>query len=552
MDIRSDINTYLFAKNEDGTVEQQMTFLFSRSGYGKTLSTDGIIEEYKKLGFVILILSDVKDEFESAFAMFKPKKPYHLLHLRKIGKQISTQEVKIYHPFTFNIPTNVLLPEIKFYGFSIKEDLKRSEWSMLAESAGESDTIRLLINACENLGPSDSLHTFLHNMQEMIVGKKEKKKFKPDPKNFYLRTTSATGKSLQDVSSYLQPFRKNYFLLADNSPFNLDWKSILNDTSCYHFFTSYWIGDEKLKDFCIAALFNSILRNKKYAKKPLLIVIPEIRKLVPFKPEGYKKFLAEGMKANLSVMRNMGRGMSGLFDSQIWSDVDEDVRNSATITFFGEMGGAGDIEKISKAMNYKREIRDKLKKMEYRNSYFVQGREDLDTFVLWFPSHSHKEPEYNFFEEYKQFYPERMMQYNHLVDTFKKNFTDEENKIKEKIKRMIYEEKAQQEAMKLEREQKLEKPKDEMIDKLKEEKKLIESKSKEDKKRLLYENKLSEPHLSFRDLGEKYGVSNHTAKSWYDEYKKIDEAKKETESKVDFEEKVLDDLNKTEEKKDVE
>jgi hypothetical protein len=497
-------------KDARGEIENSFTFLFAKAGTGKTLSIESLVEEYKRAGYTILILSDVKDEWEMGYAMFEPRKPYHLYHLRKIGKPIQKQEVKLYHPFSFRIPTNCALPEINFYGFSFKE-LRRAEWSMIAESSMESDTIRLLLNSCNSISNSDGLYSFLHFVEENVMGKKDKRKIRPDPKNFYLRTSTATAKSLQDISSYLIPFKEDYFLVPDNSQLRLDWKTILNDNSCYHVFGTYWIQDEKLKDFTILALFNSILRNKQHAKKPILIVIPEIRFLTPFKPEGYKKFLAEGIKSNLSVMRNMGRGFSGIFDSQIWNDVDEDVRNSATFTCFGELGGAGDIEKISKAMNYKRDIRDMLKKMDYRNSYLIQGKEDVGSFTLWFPAHMHSEPEYNFFEMYKTHYSTRMKNYKELYEKIRKEYEQEEDHFREKVKKRMKEEEELEQAKIKERDDRS----SGKLEEVKEELTKIRQMSVLEKKEALYLDKIQNPDLSFRTLGEKYKTSHITAKKWF-------------------------------------
>jgi len=47
----------------------------------------------------------------------------------------------------------------------------------------------------------------------------------------------------------------------------------------------------------------------------------------------------------------------------------------------------------------------------------------------------------------------------------------------------------------------------------------IDFKVKTEKKKLLYQDKIKDPNISFRNLGKKYGVSHHTAKEWFEEYK---------------------------------
>jgi hypothetical protein len=506
--IKQGINTVLrLDKRPQGFV-----FIFAESGHGKSLFSESIIEEFHRRGYTILILSDVKNSFEFMHSAFLPKKKYHIDRLNLVGKPMEKKPIQIYHPFTFAMEKNKSLPDINFYGFSLK-DLKRPEWSMLSESEFESETIRLLLNASTNLNNSDGLYSFLHNIEDSIMVKKKGKIPKPDWKNFGLRVGSGSAKGLVEVSSYLLPFKKNYFLLPHDSKLKLNWKKILNDNKNYHLFTTAWIDDEKLQHFCILTLFNQIIRNaNKLAKKPILVVIPEIRDLTPERPKGYALFLAQGIKKNLLKMRNMGRGICGLFDSQVWSDVDEKVKNSATRTFYGKLGGANDLEKLGKAKRYKREIVETISSMP-RNNYFIDGKEDEGFFVGYFPGHGHAEPEYDFFEEYKKEYPDKMKKYTKLYEEMEKFYELEEKKLREKAKKRDSQEK----------EETTKKPKSEKqsneIKKLKEDKNKLVSEKKEETKKKCYELYSSGEYKSFNQIGKKLKISDKTVKKYIDEMK---------------------------------
>jgi len=539
MEVINDINTYLSFKNKDGTISNEFIFIYAKPGFGKSLVLESGIEELHRAGCTIIILSDVKDEWELAYAMFPPKKPYHLMRLRKDGKPIETKEVLLYHPLTTNIP-NKKIPEMNFYGFPLK-NLGRSEWSMIAEAPWESDAVRLLLNASSNIKDSDGIYNFLHSIQEITIGKKEGKEIKPDPKLFQLRIKGGVSKSLTEIASYFFPFRKHPFLTPNNSEFNLDWKEIMNDNHHYHVFGTCWLGDEKLKELCILALFNSILKNKAYAKKPIVIIVPEIRFLVPFRPEGYKKFLAQGMKSNISIMRNMGRGMHFFADSQVWSDVDDPVRNSATQSIYGQIGGNKDIENISKGIAQgKADFRKHLQSPEYPRSYLLQDDKEVNPWVFWLPGHCHAEPEYSFFEMYHQHFPEKMKRYNGVIEKIKKQMKDEEEKIKERNKRI---EKAAKEEKKkkLEEKEGVEK-KDEIVEKKTEELKEERKKSKEQFMKLCYEKfydeSLPKNERSYRKIGEKFELNHITVKNYIIEYKKILNEK----NSEDFEDKIIDEL----------
>jgi hypothetical protein len=438
MEIIESIDNLQFSvKNKDNSVNSEFVFFFARPGYGKTLACESLIELYHKAGYTILCLSDVKDEWELGYAMFEPEKPYHLNRLRKDGIKPNKKDVILYHPFTFNIPEK-LLPDINFYGFGLKE-LKRSEFSMISESAWESDTTRILLNASSNIPDNMGLYGFVHYIQDTIVGKKQGKDIKPDPKLFNLRVTGGTAKSLQDIASYFLPFEKNYFLVPNNSFLKLDWEKILNDNKHYHVFGSCYLEDAKLKEFCILTLLNSIIRNRKKGNKPVLIYIPEIRFLVPYRPEGYKKFLAFSIKSNLSIMRNMGKGgIAGVFDSQSLTDTDEDVRKSATKTFLGEMADK-DVEHISKSLRWSKEqIKPLIQSDAERTSqpsFIFAGNIDVGSWTPRFPSHCHAEESYDFNEMYREKYRDKMKSYNELTSKVKKQFQEEKEKILEKIKR---------------------------------------------------------------------------------------------------------------------
>lgn len=531
VEIINEANTYLSIKHRDGSVPNEMLFIFSKSGYGKTVIMESIIEEYYRAGYTVLVLADVKDEFELGYAQFPPVKPYHLYRLRKDGKPVKTYPTKIYHPFTFNLPREKL-PEINFYGFSLK-DLRRAEWSMLCESAWESDTIRLLLNASTSIKDSDGLYGFLHYIQDSILGRDgERGSRKADPKIFHLKTTGGTAKSLQDVASYFLPFKKHLFLLPHNSTLKLDWEKILNDNEHYHVFGTRWIDDEKLKEFCILALFDAIIRNRRFSDKPCLIVIPEIRFLVPLRPKGYKEFLARGIMQNISIMRNLGKGgNSFLTDSQVWMDVEETVKNSATKTFYGQMGGAKDIENIAKANRFKGEISNQLKNPEVPRSFLLQEEWDKGSWNFWLPGHCHKEEEYSFFEMYKKYFPEKMKSYFELMNQMREIYSVEEERIKDKIKKQVQAEKEERERRKAEREEK--KKENSGVEQKMEKAEEKESQNKEKLMKICYElfndQSIDPKERTYRKIGKKVGLNHVTVKTYVRNYPKIKEEKDEVE-----------------------
>jgi hypothetical protein len=537
--LKTEQNTFLRIDNEYDEVLAEQVMLFAKSSYGKSLATEAIAEEYHKAGYTIIIIHEPKaGEIEWGYSQFLPKKKYHLDGLRAIGKKPEAHKVKIYSPFTFRIPKEKI-PDFNFFTLSLK-DLGTEEFSMLAETEYDSDTLKLLNKATEDISNEDGLLSFLHYVQDLTEGKRDSRRYKPDWRNFGLSVSAGTAKSVQDIANYFHPFEKDYFLAKENCPLNLDIKKILQDQESYHVFVTNFLNpkNKKIKEFITLAILNKIVNNvQKYAKTPVLIVIPEIRFLVPFKPEGYKKFLAEGIKSKLSIMRNMGKGVGSLSDSQVFSDTDEDVRNSATVTLFGELAPS-DSDKVSKTLNYKREIRELFLNMQYKNSYLMVGKEDVGQIKIWLPSARHCEQEYNFFETFKEEYPERMKSFSDVIDMMKKIVKEEEDKIKDKIKKKEQREK--------ERDEEIRKIKEENSkEKIQSEKKINKAssmieKSKMELMRLIYEYKNKNKDKSWRAIGEEFKLHHKTAKKYYEQYE--EELKNKAENPV---------INGAEEKKSI-
>jgi len=539
MNLKIEQNTFLMIGEKDDVLAEQIQ-IYATSGKGKTLAVETIVEEYHRAGYLIAVISDPKNEIEFGYQQFLPKAKYHLDGLRLIGKKPEIKKVKLWHPFTFRIPREKL-PDFNLFTLSLK-DLGKAEFGMLAETHADSDTIKLLMKASEDISNEDGLFSFLHYIQELTEGKGDNRRRKPDWRNFGLSVSGGTLKSIQDISNYFHPFEKDYFLAKENCPLNLDIKSILQDQESYHVFVTNFLNpkDKKIKEFVTLAILNKIVENvQKYAKTPILIVIPEIRFLVPFKPKGYKEFLADSIKSSLSIMRNMGKGIGSISDSQVFSDTDENVRNSATITLFGELAPS-DADKVSKTLNYKREIRQQLSNMEYPNSYLLAGKEDVGSIRIWFPSARHCEQKYNFFETFKEEYPERMKSFADIIDMMKKDQKAEEDKIRDKIKKKEQREKERQEELrKLKEESSKEK---DVTEKKIEKANTMIDKSKMELMRLVYEYKNKNPELSWRAIADEFKIHHNTPKKYYEQYEKILKEKTETPMINGAEEKLEDNL----------
>jgi len=511
MRIVQETNTYLNLRDKYGKIKNQQILIVGKAGTGKTIFSEGIAEKLYKAGYLVIVIGDSKRESEWGFQIFKPKENYHLENLRKIGKEPEGRKVILHHPYTSNIP-DTLIPEMNFFTFNLKK---------LFESDSDTESIKLLLRELKTLKDNEGIYSLLHKIQNAVKGKKEKSIRKADPKNFFLEATSGTLKSVTEISSYLHPFIEDFFLTPSNCPININWKHILQDQENYQVFLNCYIDDSKMRDFLVLNLLEGILQNRRFLKTPVVVVIPEIRNLCNVKPEGAKKYLSASIRDALSLMRSSGLGMSSILDSQNYMEISEEIRDNATATFLGELGGGSDQEKTSKAFNYRRDIRDQLRKSLYPHSFLLVGDENSEAWSPLFPSAMHCEEHYRFEEIFKKELPNNMKKYSDLKKQMREILNAEENKFRE-----IIHHKEKKEAEKLEKEKmekELSKTEREELKKDKEKAKTEADQKRQQVKEIVW--KFRDDGLSLRHIKDKLkelgvaDLSTTTIKVYVDERK---------------------------------
>lgn len=488
------------------------------SGYGKGMTTEAIAERWKKTtNGIVIFLNDPKQEAEQSYVMYEPQEVYHLRELKKDGIKKNKYPAKLYHPFTFNLTKKGYLPDIQIYTLSIK-DLNREDWSILAETDAETESIKLMERVAEDLPRNDSLFDFLQEIERLTEGKKDKKKVVADPKNWFLKSGGGTAKSVKQIGNMLSSFKRDYFLRKDTCPYKLDWDKILLDNENYHIFLTNWIENSKLRNFLVVCLMGQAIKNAQRLsnlgklKKPILFIIPELMKVCPEEARGSALFLSKALSSHLVTMRSKAGGMFCLSDTQNWSKTSSFVRGSFNETFYGKLNPE-DARIIFKAKAYTSSKRDYFNDIgETYCAYLRDGHEDDGVFQLFYPSHMHKEGRYDWIQMYKKHYYKNMKKYDSLVKEMKKEFDEESDKAKNY-------------ALKEEIEQ------DKEPDKEKEEKPKIQKNKIENKaKEYLYKRawELKQEKSSYRQIADDLGLKSHvTAKRYCEKYEKKLKDKKE-------------------------
>lgn len=501
----------LSLKDNDGEITPFQLLLVATSGHGKGMSSEAIAERWKKsTGGVTIFLNDPKQEAEQSFVMYEPIERYHLKELKRDRIKKRSYPAKLYHPYTHNLSKTGFLPKMNIYTLSIK-DMTKEDWSILAESDSETETIKLLERVSEDLPRNSSIFDFLHEIERLTEGKKEKNKAIPDPKNWFLKSGGGTAKSIKQIGNMLSSFKKNYFLRKDTCDLKLNWDDILLDSENYHIFLTNWIDNPKLRNFLVEVLMGQAIKeaqrlsNLGRLKKPILFIIPELINVCPSETKGSSLYLAKALRKHLVAMRSQAGGMSVLADTQIWSQTSPEVRSSFNQTFYGNLNPE-DARIIFKANSYnstQRELFEEVK--DSKGSFIWYKNESYGIFSIFTPSHMHKEVKYNWIQMYKKYFKDKMVRYDDLVKKMKNEYNEEESRVKD----IVFKE--------LEKEEK-EKEKDIKPDEIKKPK-IEKDIGKEYLLKRAWE--LHCDGLSDRKIAQEIGVkSNKTAKNYYLKYKK--------------------------------
>jgi len=516
-------NTVFTILNDWNAISSYTILCFGAKGSGKTTLCESIIGEFLKQGVTVIAIGDPKKQNELAYGLFEPTEPYHLNELRKVGKPKGKLPLKIYHPFTFNLPRNIKMYPMQYYTISIK-CLSREIYKFILETVFDNLHIRYLVNILPQLNDKDNLWDLLHKIQNMHIGKRKGDKFQYNKNLFNVLRSEGKHKNIEELASYFIDFKTNYFLNSDKHPMNLDMLKICNDNKHVHFFSTTYVNDAKMEALLAMILFDMIIQNQHHINKKLLIYFPELKNTFPLKAKGFYSQLEDYFAKKLNLIRSSGIGISFLGDTQTISDVNEAISQNFDIGLIGHVTSPKDLASLSKIFKIDVYTIRNLLSRNKKGEFSVLGIEENQTFRALMPSHMHCEEEYQFYNMYKKIMPEKM-NYEHrdIYEAIRNEFKSYDDKTEKDVIKFLDKIKMENEAKKEKKNSKKEiKIKtDEIVEKAK--KKVNETKEK--LKQLVYEAKVKED-LSFRKLSQKFGINKVTAKRYYLEMKEINENKR--------------------------
>ncbi len=518
-------------------VDNFFSLIIAGQGSGKSLFAESFIEEMHNLGYIVIVISDSKNKYETCANIFPPIETYHLNMLKKIGKKPSCKEAIIYHPFTFNIPKHKI-PKHRFFTYPLKE-ITREELCFLLETKSDSNNIKLIMQSTPELKKDEGIYKLMHLIYDKISKEDDKIKGKIllKPKGEFSTPSIMAGKrdNLEEIQSAFLPFIKDYFLTPESCPLNLDFKELLNDQKHYHILVTKYIKDTKMKYFVMFSFIKKIIDNIDYSKYPVVFLIEEIGNLFPRDAKGYQDFFSSELFQQLLIMRSKGRGCSVIATTQNISSINSDIETAFTEKFIGKIGSIKEINNISKSLKLNKEMVDKIISLKQNRFFRLASLNDIsEPFVMWFPSSCHMESFYNFEELYSHFNkidPEKYPFFNYSdIYAQIKEIQEKESKEVKKMAEKEYNKKKKQIELELyeknKREEEKRKEKEEINKKIQ----LKEAIKNEIMKRVYEIVKSNEKignKISWRKVAEmikaeyKSKIDHKTAKKYYLEYEKI-------------------------------
>lgn len=319
-------------------VDNQIHLIFGRTGSGKSILTERMVEEFYKLGITIIVMTVKPDsEYDFGYCMFKPDDPEHLSILNQQGEEPSEMPTKFYHPLSLHFgkkdedDTRInKIIEHTFYSYPIKSI---SENALKALFVSESDAIAIATTQklIKRLKDSDGVINFLWDCYKELNKNEDEDIFElmEDMNNIPMKSMGSNP-TLKLIQNSFALFNESPFLQNKYSQYNLDMEKIINDNKHIHIFVNGWIP-EQLRYFeliCRIDAIQKVLKQEKN-KRQICLVFEEIGTLL----RSANKSKAEE-ELNLKIAKFLAtkrsKGVTTVANTQDYFEASSSFRKKAT------------------------------------------------------------------------------------------------------------------------------------------------------------------------------------------------------------------------------
>jgi len=423
----------------DGVYRPKSILVVGSTGSGKSIYVEDAVEEIEDnmKNCISIFLVDAVDTLEGAFALFPATEKHHIKKLDFQMEEPKGRDTKLWTFFGRNFKQwGKKLPEMEVVTLGVKSVLQREECLFLLETEKENKAIRVLMACGEELKNSEGLIFLKH------YGKKLTKR-----KQVFYRGKAigsedepvGDAKDFSDILAVLNPFDDG-LIMPEEFKHNFDVKKMLKEPKRHIFIYRGLKKDEKIRDFVFFHILNQIARNITDCKYPVNIIIEEAQSKAPFKGQGHKAVLSAKMGDLVGTLRKTGRGVSLFMVGRSWSRIAEEVRTECRkqIIFHLEQD---DMLKYVKSRSLTGRMKLNIEKLG--TGEYVHKGEELRICWSKMPRHSHKHPQLQFIELYKQFFPKKLMSYNEVIKEIEDEYLRQDRRFEVVLKEERHKKKMQ-------------------------------------------------------------------------------------------------------------
>jgi len=430
-------------------IESAHMFISGATGSAKTSLTMKIAEEFHKHGFTIIILSSKwQSEFDFGSVSLLPSQEtegdqfwIHNRFLKRQNESPTCYPFKIYHPFTFEIPTKILknLPDtMNFFTLPIKA---LSEETLTTLFGGDIDkkSLKFVKKIIDQMDKKQNIYELLWEVYQRIEESDDELSSAEESSGYVPDATTATKTTRKEIINAFDYYKSNP-LLDVISKRNMDFESMIRDQKTYHLLSLKWVSNPTARYFNQVCWIENIMQTLGSIKNapPVLLVLEELGDLLPRKKKDsspFQEVLSDSIKRVLAISRKIGSTQVVVVgNSQRYFETDSNYVTHCDIKFIGK-SDPSDWKILRKAHDFSV---NRIRELEQLDpGQFMVWEKDCPVLIMPMPRHAIPVKGFDYITAFETLHPERMKDFTSEFEEIKsvrKEWTVKSKEILDKMK----------------------------------------------------------------------------------------------------------------------